>query len=180
MNQYPVKGPPVVYTYRQSNSNKDAESTAVYDEATEEGTASGPCPFIVQGITGDEYSNKQLREIKAIALKHLKSDGKILAIGHENDPQSIYNNPQLFHQMLPWLFPYGLGGIGNKSISGSVSDIAHKRHLLMYYDKRFQKDPHFPLVAFNHEQIKQSTTGGYLLAEKSKFDNISKRLLCER
>ena len=39
----------------------------------------------------------------------------------------------------------------------------------MYYDKRFQYDPHFPLI--NHEQIKESTctTAGYLLAEKSKF-----------
>jgi hypothetical protein len=47
----------------------------------------------------------------------------------------------------------------------------------MYHDKRFQKDSHFPLIAFNHEQIKESTTAGYLLAEKPKFDNISKRLL---
>jgi len=47
----------------------------------------------------------------------------------------------------------------------------------MYHDKRFQMDSHFPLIAFNHEQIKQSTTGGYLLAEKPKFDNISKRLM---
>ena len=47
----------------------------------------------------------------------------------------------------------------------------------MYFDKRFQKDSHFPLIAFNHEQIKQSTSGGYLLAEKPKFDEISKRLM---
>jgi hypothetical protein len=40
----------------------------------------------------------------------------------------------------------------------------------MYHDKRFQKDAHFPLIAFNHEQIKESTTGGYLLAKKPKFD----------
>ena len=47
----------------------------------------------------------------------------------------------------------------------------------MYYDKRFQLDSHFPLIAFNHEQIKKSTTAGYLLAEKPKFDQISKRLM---
>ncbi|KDR74558.1 hypothetical protein GALMADRAFT_42113, partial [Galerina marginata CBS 339.88] len=44
----------------------------------------------------------------------------------------------------------------------------------MYYDKT---DPHFPLIAFNHEQIKESTTAGYLLANKPKFENISKRLM---
>ena len=47
----------------------------------------------------------------------------------------------------------------------------------MYHDKRFQKDSHFALIAFNHEQIKQSTSSGYLLAETPKFDNISKRLM---
>jgi len=49
--------------------------------------------------------------------------------------------------------------------------------LLMYYDKRFQKGSHFPLIAFNQEQIKDSTTGGYLLAEKSKFEDISQWLI---
>jgi len=47
----------------------------------------------------------------------------------------------------------------------------------MYYDKRFQKDPHFPLIAFNHEQMKESTTAGYLTAEKRSFDDITDRLM---
>jgi len=48
-----------------------------------------------------------------------------------------------------------LEGIGNTLQQGRLSDIAHKQHLLMYYDKRFQKDSHFALIAFNHEQIKE-------------------------
>ena len=44
------------------------------------------------------------------------SEGKILAIGHAEIPESIYGNPQLFPSMLPWLFPYGLGGIGFRKI----------------------------------------------------------------
>jgi hypothetical protein len=79
--------------------------------------------------------------------------------------------------MMPWLFPYGLGGIGNGMQQVNISDLAHKRHLLMYHDKQFQKDLHFPLIAFNHEQIKQCTSAGYLLAEKAKFQDISNRLL---
>ncbi|EIW62918.1 uncharacterized protein TRAVEDRAFT_107290, partial [Trametes versicolor FP-101664 SS1] len=47
----------------------------------------------------------------------------------------------------------------------------------MYHDKRFQLEPLFPLVALNHEQIKKSTTAGYLLADKSKFGEIANRLL---
>jgi hypothetical protein len=47
----------------------------------------------------------------------------------------------------------------------------------MYHDKWFQRDPAFPFVAFSHEQIKASTTGGFLLAETKKFDDIAKCLL---
>ena len=47
----------------------------------------------------------------------------------------------------------------------------------MYYDKWFQKDPHFPLIAFNHEQMKESTTAGYLTAERKLFQDITDRLM---
>ncbi|TFK77853.1 hypothetical protein K466DRAFT_508025 [Polyporus arcularius HHB13444] len=47
----------------------------------------------------------------------------------------------------------------------------------MYHDKCFQLEPLFPLVALNHKQIKKSTTGGYILADKSKFKDIADRLL---
>src|SRR5271170_3996947 len=113
--------------------------------------------IVVHGLTGEEYSTKSVKALKAIALRHLTSNQKILAVDHAARPESIYNNPQLFPQMMPWLFPYGLGGIENPYQQGQVSDIRHKKYLLMYYDKRFQKDPYFPLIAFNHEQIKQCT-----------------------
>ena len=53
----------------------------------------------------------------------------------------------------------------------------HKRHLLMYYDRRFQKDHHFPFIAFNHEQMKKSTTAGFLTGEKQNFHDITDRLV---
>jgi hypothetical protein len=177
LNEYPENGPPVVVDYRPSTSNKNPEATSVHDMEDEDGAEDGQCPFVVHGITGEEYSTKSIKAIKAIALEHLTSEGKILGIGHEETPESIYKNPQLFPQMMPWLFPYGLGGIGQTRHRNKLSAIVHKRHLLMYHDKRFQKDPFFPLISFNHEQIKGSTTGGYLLAEKHSFNDISKRLL---
>jgi hypothetical protein len=177
LNQYPDNSIPVLVDYRKSFSNKNPESTAVNDPDEEDGTESGMCPFVVHGLTGDEYTEKSIQALKAIALNHLTNDGKVLAIGHAPNPESIYHNPQLFPKMMPWLFPYGLGGIGNALQHGRISDIARKRSLLMYYDKRFQMDPHFPLIAFNHEQIKQATSAGYLLANKAKFEHITKRLL---
>ena len=174
---YPEEGPPVVVDYHPSSSNKNPESTSVHDMEEEDGTTEGPCPFIVHGLTGEEFSTKTMKTIKAIALKHLTSEGKILAIGHAETPESIYGNPQLFPSMLPWLFPYGLGGIGQTEHKHKLSSMMHKRHLLMYYDKRFQKDPHFPLIAFNHEQMKESTTAGYLTAERKLFHDITDRLM---
>ena len=76
--------------------------------------------------------------------------------------------------MFPWLFSYGMGGIGSIP---KISDELHKKRLLMYPDKRFQKDPNFPFVAFSHEQIKRSTTKSFLLAEKKIFNEITERML---
>ena len=58
-----------------------------------------------------------------------------------------------------------------------LSDQVHKHYLLMYHDKRFQRYPCFPFVAFRHQQVKSSTTGGFLLAETQKFNEIAERLL---
>ena len=40
----------------------------------------------------------------------------------------------------------------------------------------FSQSP-FSLVALNHEQIKESTSAGYLLADKKQFNDIANRLL---
>jgi hypothetical protein len=48
-----------------------------------------------------------------------------------------------------------------------------KGTFFMYYDKWFQKDPHFAHIAFNHEQMKEITTAGYLTAERKVFHDIT-------
>ena len=78
---------------------------------------------------------------------------------------------------MPWLFPYGLGSIGNSKIIGPMSSIAQKKPLLMYQDKRFQTDPGFPLIAFNQEQIQDSSTAGFVTAEKPHFAKVAKQLM---
>ncbi|KAH7905989.1 hypothetical protein BJ138DRAFT_968207, partial [Hygrophoropsis aurantiaca] len=113
---------------------------------------------------------------KARAMKHLMEGGKVLAIGHSEHPESLYNNPQLYPQMFPWLFPYGLGGLGQPHFKKKLSIAHHKKHLLMYHDKRFQVDEHFPLIAFNHEQIRDSTTAGFVLTNKRAFTDIVDRM----
>jgi hypothetical protein len=177
LKQYPLKGTPVVIDYRESVMNHDKEAMSVHDNEEEEGVETGDCPFVVHGITGEEFTKLSLEALKTKAMEHLMKDRKIMFVGHAPQPESIYNNPQLFPSMMPWLFPYGRGGIGNAVHRGKLSSIAHKRHLLMYHDKRFQMDPGFPLIALNHEQIKECALGSYLTAEKSYFKDITDRLL---
>jgi hypothetical protein len=37
-------------------------------------------------------------------------------------------------------------------------------------------DPGFALIALNHEQIQECTTGGYLTADKAYFSQVTDRL----
>jgi len=177
LKAYPECGSPFIYTYKDATANKTPEAASAFDNETEEGVDSGPCPFVVNGITGEQLNKLGTKALVAKAVKHLKEDnGHILAIGHAEKPESMYDNPQLYPMMFPWLFPYGLGGVGAADELG-MSNLMHKRKLLMYHDKRFQLDSHFPLIAFNQEQIKSSTTGGYLMAERQNFDDIAERLM---
>ena len=79
--------------------------------------------------------------------------------------------------MFPWLVPYGYGGTGQAHFKRKVSEAEHKKSLLMYHDKHFQTDQYFPIVAFNHEQMKAGITESFLLAKRQKFSEISQRLM---
>jgi hypothetical protein len=173
LHQYSETEIPVSIEYRECSSNKVPEGTSKHDLEAEHGVVEGECSFSVHGLTGESIKMMTSEALKAAALKHLNIGGSMLAVGHSSEPESIYNNPQLYPQMFPWLFPYGLGGIG----STSLSDKEHKRHLLMYHDKRFQTDINFPFVAFSHEQMKTASTQSYLLVDQARFANISQRLV---
>jgi Helitron helicase-like domain at N-terminus/PIF1-like helicase len=173
LSQYPEDDPPVSVEYRHDISNKYPESTSKFDDDVEDGTEEGDCPFVVHGLTGESLDTMTTNKLKGIALTHLNTGGKMLAVGHSSKLESLYHNPQLYPLMFPWLFPYGLGGVG----STQLSDSAHKRFLLMFHDKRFQTDVYFPIVAFSHAQIKSCTSGAFILADKNHFSEISDRLL---
>ena len=158
-------------------SNKIPAAMSNHDVEEEEGVEEGVCPFTVHGLTGDEFTKLSMTALKARALKHLHDQGKVLGIGQDDKPQSMYDNPQAYPQMFPWLFPYGYGSIGQARLKRRISETEHKRHLLMYHDKRFQTDLYFPIIAFNHKQLKAGITGSHLLAKRQKFNEISQRLV---
>jgi len=178
LSQYKEDEPPVVVEWRWSaNGTVRPEGLSKHsqDIREEEGVVEGKCPFIVHGLTSDRLFGKTTEQLKSLVLNHMENNGFALGIGHAAEPESIFNNPDLYPLAFPWLFPYGLGGIKNDK-QVHVSESARIRHLLMYHDKRFQLDPTFVLMAFNHQQIKSSTLGGHLLAKHKSFPQVVERL----
>ena len=141
LERYPEDTPPVSLEYRHEDSNKVPEGTSSFDNEINDGVVTGECPFIIHGLTGVQLKTKTIDAQKALALQHWSNKRKALAIGRSPHAETIYDNPGLYPQLFPWLFPYGHGGIG----SALLSDKEHKRHLLMYHDKCFQPDPAFLL-----------------------------------
>ncbi|KAJ6490016.1 hypothetical protein C8R45DRAFT_1053229 [Mycena sanguinolenta] len=114
------------------DSNPVPESLSIDNDGTvDDGTASGPCPFVVAGLTGPQYDQADMRTLKAKALEHWKNGGGTLGVGHANEPTSMYRNVQLYPQMFPWLFPYRKGGIGHSEHQRSISEDTHKMLLLI-------------------------------------------------
>jgi hypothetical protein len=108
---------------------------------------------------------------------HLTQKGKSLGIDKSDIPESLYGNPSAYPGMFPWLFPYGKGGIGHESHRFIIADKTRKRSLLLYHDKRFQMDTYFPMISFNHEQLKGPYKGSRIVVKRSKFADVSRRLL---
>ena len=170
---YPEHDVPVTIEYKRSFTNKSPESMSVHETVEEDGTASGPCPFAVHGMMGTAVSNMSTDALKTVALEHLEAGGKMLAVGHSEEMVSVFNNPQLYPLMFPWLFPYGSGGIGTTQLNHEN----HLKHLLMFHDKRFQTDDHFVLIAFHHLQVRNASLASFLVTEKAGFPLMAQRLL---
>ncbi|EAU84997.2 hypothetical protein CC1G_04093 [Coprinopsis cinerea okayama7 len=151
-------------------------AASVHETDLEEGTETGPCPYRVHGLTGDAFAAMTVNQRKIHALRFLKEGGAALAVAHGDDPESIYRNPGLYPQMFPWLFPFGKGAIGQATLNGILSESSHKRWLLNYYDRRFQQDAQFVIVAFNHDQIKEGSSKSFILAKRRNFPSLAKKI----
>ncbi|TFK58954.1 hypothetical protein BDN72DRAFT_781405, partial [Pluteus cervinus] len=99
MEQYPEDLPPVTIQYKPMFSNKIPETMDLVDCEDEDGVDTGDCPFVVHGLSANAITTETAESLKATALKHMNSGGKILAIGRSSQPESLYNNPSLYPQM---------------------------------------------------------------------------------
>lgn len=175
---YPERGIPVDVVWRkpQEDTSIIAAATSVHDRHEEPGTDEGQCTFTLNGLVGSQLDRLSIDARKAYAVQHLHSGGHVLAVGHSDAPESIFNNHQLYPQIFPWLFPYGLGGVANPRTRGLISQTRHKKYLMMFHDKRFQVEGRFLIIAFNHEQIADGTRSSFVLAKRSNFDRITSTL----
>jgi hypothetical protein len=97
LDQYPEDVPPVSVEYKPMLHNKTPEGTSVHDMEYEDGTEEGECAFTVHGLTGEQLDVMTANAVKAKALQHLNSNGKLLAIGHSEQPESIWHILKCFH-----------------------------------------------------------------------------------
>ena len=90
--QYEENMPPVSVEYREQDTNKVAKGTSVFDHEEEEGMVEGDWAFTVHGLTGENLNSMTPTALKAMALRHLNSGGKMLAVGHSDKFQSMWHS----------------------------------------------------------------------------------------
>jgi len=121
LNTYPLYSVPVSVDYRKTSegsSNKLASAMSVHDMEDEDGTEEGDCSFTVHGLN--------------FTLK--------VRVKHWGSVKTLFLNPcMIIHKhipkMFPWLFLYGLGGIGQPRHKNKNSEMKIKKHFLLYHDK---------------------------------------------
>ncbi|KAJ3968629.1 hypothetical protein EV361DRAFT_805281 [Lentinula raphanica] len=123
--EYPEDVPPVAVEFFLKGSNRNAEGVSVHDNLEDDGIEGDECVFTVHGIVGDALKNMTTQQLIGTAAQHLDKEGKFLRISPSSSPQSLWNNPHLYPKMFPWLFPFGLGGLG----SYKGSSFSEKSHL---------------------------------------------------
>ncbi|KAJ3897245.1 hypothetical protein F5879DRAFT_1012921 [Lentinula edodes] len=123
---YAEDAPIVSVEYFQKGSNRNAEGISVHDDLNDDGTEEGDFGPSIKNMTRDQMIG--------IAAMHLDNEGKFMRTSHAENPESLWNNPQLYPKMFPWLFPFGLGGIGASDIK-AFSESSHLKFLLLYHDK---------------------------------------------
>lgn len=100
-------------------------------------------------ITDLDNINVSSSQMKAAALKHLKSGKGFLEVQHEPDPVNEYEDELLFPLLYPTLFPYGTGGFEAKDCPVRLSMKRQAKHFFNLRDSRFREHYSFLFTTFN-------------------------------
>ncbi|KAI0750602.1 hypothetical protein BC629DRAFT_1584864 [Irpex lacteus] len=99
--------------------------TSRYDMCAESGGATVLPSITITDVDGSAPSN----ELRAAALRHVKEKGgAFLGIPHDQAPANEFYTPDLFPKTFPTLFPYGIGGLEDKTRKSKLAIKPHIRH----------------------------------------------------
>ncbi|KZT11588.1 uncharacterized protein LAESUDRAFT_642947 [Laetiporus sulphureus 93-53] len=90
---YPEHEPPVTVLHRPSDGCTPSEAMSVDELDIERGSESGPCPFVVHGLSAADVATMSYSSRIATALRYFRDGGGVLGYGQSNRPESIYHNP---------------------------------------------------------------------------------------
>ena len=125
---------------------------------------------VITDISGQASPN----EMRAAALRHVKSGGGYIQVPHDPKPVNEFFNVELFPMIYPTLFPYGIGGFEDRRRSVAVSLKRHVKHLFNLKDKRFQEHYSFLFTVFNILQRRSVLLHTSLKVHKNNFENVAK------
>ena len=180
-NEIPVR---IVKWMSGEAHNRISEATAVFDNELDVGSSEGVnCPFVVNGLVPDTVMDDNYHEVmRAKAVLHLQTGQLMLGVGHGEKFVNSFDNCQYYPTAFPWLFPYGLGGVGNDrrnamALRSQIGSEMWLKRLVMYYDKRFQMDEQFCLTAFSNEQRRQSNRSMCIKTKRKDFDSVARDIV---
>ena len=116
-----------------------------------------------------------LLNINGIGEDRLESDTRAidkLLVNHEAEPVNQYDNPSFWVNAFPVLFPFGCGGAEDKKRPVELTLTEWVRHMIMYYDGRFQTDASFLYACFAVLQTRERLTMTRVLYKKI-FSNMA-------
>jgi hypothetical protein len=124
-------------------------------------------------VTDVDVNTASSAEMKAAALRHLKSGKAFIRAGHASDPVNEYEDETLFPLLYPTLFPYGRGGFEVRSRFSTVSMRTQAKHFFQLSDQRFREHYSFLFVVFNILQRRAVSLGARLKIKHKDFPRFA-------
>lgn len=125
-------------------------------------------------ISDVNVSSASTNELRAAALRHVKQKGGgFIQVPHDPLPVNEFCNPDLFPMIYPTLFPYGSGGLEDRSRRRPISLKNQVKHYFSLADRRFQEHYSFLFTAFNIIQRREALLRTKLKVDSSEFERVA-------
>ena len=128
-------------------------------------------------ISSEEVTEHLLQRMKIqlgdeVHKTHFEENEKqdtVYIIPRGNEPANEYSNPNLLLGIVPTLFPYGCGALGDKFRPVQINFREHLTYLLSHGDCRFEEHHSFIFVVFNIWQRRTACFHAQLMTSRPYF-----------